>query len=333
MRRCAALLLTGALALPLVAGPALAAEDPTTGYWTRLRAGLPVPVTPPDPVPEGGSWVSADPSGPVSVSAVRAGADPGSLVVGLRLPVADAVGPPAVIVCPTTDRWVPEQGGRLEAAPPADCSAPVETRVEEDVLVVDLPPELQADVVDLLLSPAEGSAFSLTLERAAAEAVVQAPEQGGSPDQQELAPPPAVLGPPTGFDPGPAFDTGISSPPLDLGAPLPAAEPLLPGPALPEPDAAGPPPQAAPPAAPVELAAAPPVVVDDRSVALLATALLTMLGVLAVRLALQPAAAPRRLGGAARLTRPEVAADPVIDSPQRGVGRFRAVRHRPPVQI
>jgi hypothetical protein len=331
MRRWPALLLTSALSLPLLAGPVLAAADPETGYWTRLRAGLPVPLTPPDPVPEGGSWVSADPSGPVSVTAVRAGADPGSLVVGLRLPVGDAVGPPAVIVCPTTDRWVPEQGGRLEAAPPADCSAPVEATVEEDLLVVDLPPELQADVVDLLLAPAEDSAFSLTLERATAEAVVQAPEPGGPPDQQELAPPPGVVGPPTGV--GPGFDTGISSPPLDLGAPLPAADPLLPGPALPEPAASVPQPQAAPPARPVELAAAPPVVVDDRPVALLATALLTMLGVLAVRLALQPAAAPRRLGGAARLTRAEVASAPVIDSPQRGVGRFRAVRHRPPVQI
>lgn len=333
MRRGAALAVLGGLVLPLLATPALAAEDPTTGYWTRLRAGLPVPVTPPDPVPEGGSWVSADPSGPVAVSALRGTADAGSVVVGLRLPVGDAVGPAAVVVCPTTDSWAPEQGGRLEAAPPADCSAPVEARVEEDVLVVDLPPALHGAVVDLLLAPAEDSAFSLTLERATAEAVVQAPEQGNAPDQQELAPPPGVLGPSTGFAPPPGFDTGTSSPPLDLGVPLPAAEPLLPGPALPEPAAPVPQPQAAVPEAPVQLAAAPPPLVDDRPVALLATALLTMLGVLAVRLALQPAQAPRRLGGAARRTRAGEVEAPVVDSPARGVGRFRAARHRPPVQI
>lgn len=317
--------------VPLAAAPALAAADPVTGYWTKLRSGgLPLPVQPPTPVPEGGSWVSADPTGPVAVSALRASADAGNVIVGLRLPVGSATGPTAVLVCPTTDTWVPEQGGRLEAAPPADCTTPVETKVEEDLLVVDLPATLQGEDIDLKLVPEDGSAFSLTLERATAEALVQQPAAGS-------APPPALTPPP--FDSGPS-DEGFSSAPQSFGdvfapapgvaGPAPAIDPLLPGPSLPQP-AATPVPQPQTAAAPVQLVRAPPLVPENRSTALAAAALLAMLGALALRLGLQPAQAPRRLGGVARMAPAE--ATPALPTPARGVGRFRAVRSRPPVQI
>jgi hypothetical protein len=93
--------------------------------------------------------------------------------------------------------------------------------------------------------------------------------------------------------------------------------------------------------------ALPPV---DRNATLLATAVLVLLGVQALRLAAQPAAAPRPLGGAARLSRPEPAQVVVVPARgvgrfrtaptvapaaprERGVGRFRAARPRPPVRI
>ena len=345
-RRVGAAVMLALLVVPVAAAPALALEDPVTGYWTKLRPGLPVPVQPPTPVPEGGSWISRDPSGPVAVSALRVAADPGNVIVGLRLPVDRAAGPTAVIVCPTTDNWVPVQGGRLEAAPPADCTTPVETVVEQAVLVVDLPTTMQGESVDVLLAPKDGSTFSLTLKRATKEAVVQQPSSATSTQPPPpVAPPPGVTGPPsdTGFTSDPGFDGGFAPPPVGIDSQVPTADPLLPGPALPEPAAAQPEPQpqTAPAPAPLRLVQAPPAVPEDRTPALAAAALLAGLGALALRLAVAPAPAPRKLGGVARLAPPATATAGAVPSavpsavaaPVRGVGRFRAVRSRPPVQI
>lgn len=340
-RRAGGALMLALLVVPVAAAPALALEDPVTGYWTKLQPGLPVPVQPPTPVPEGGSWISRDPSGPVAVSALRVAADPGNVIVGLRLPVGSAAGPTAVIVCPTTDNWVPVQGGRLEAAPPADCTTPVETTVEQDVLVVDFPTTMQGDSVDVLLSPKDGSTFSLTLERATKEAVVQQPASTTStPVPPPIAPPPGVTGPPVdnGFTSDPGFEGGFAPPPAGLDSPVPAADPLLPGPALPEPAAQPQPqPQTAPAPSSLRLVQAPPAVPEDRTAALAAAALLAGLGALALRLGMQPAPAPRKLGGVARLappaTAPAAGVPSAVAAPVRGVGRFRAVRSRPPVQI
>lgn len=346
----AAAAMAGALVLPLLAAPALAVADPVTGYWTRTNTGAPVPIQAPSTVPEGGFWVSGDPAGPVAVSAIRASADAGSVIVGLSLAIADTFGTPKILVCPTTETWVAEQGGRLVAAPSADCFAPVEPVVEGKALLIALPAPLQTEDVDLLLTPAPGAAFSATFQRATAEAVVQAPAAPVS----EPAPAPF---PPTsgdGSQPGPpAFESGgfsgdFGSP--DLGATVTAPEPLLPGPAVPAPaEAAVPQPQAAPAAVPAALAARRPTVpAPDRTASLMAVALLVLLAAGAVRLAVQPVAPPRHLGGGARLSRPgaALAAEgapnsdgdvvgsevPAVGSP-RGVGRFRGPRLHPPVRI
>lgn len=267
-------------------------------------------------------WVAADPSGPLAVSALRAELSAGLVAVELRLTIADAVGTPAVQACPTDDRWVPAEGGRLEGAPVADCSAPLDAAVDGDVLVVPLPPGLSS--VNVLLQPAPGSAFSLTLEPASAESVVTASE-----------PAPLAPGPGPAFVPtGPAFE-GTALPPFAPAAPV-AAGPLLAAPQAPAPAAAAPAPapQAAPAPTPVLGRPRAAVVPDDRPESLLAVAVLALLGAQAVRLARQPVVAPRALGGAARHTtrEPEVAAAAASD-PTRGVGRFRTVRPRPPVRI
>ena len=330
MRRTATLLLA-ATGFCWGAAPALAAAgDPVTGYWSRTRTGLPVPVQPPDPVPEGGTWVSSDPTGPVAVSALRTGIGPGLVAVELRLTVADALGTPAVQACPSSDSWAPEQGGRLEGAPVADCATPIEAKVDGKVLVVPLPPGL--DVINVLLRPVPGSSFSLTMERATAASVVTAPRPAPftAPAPLPLGPPP----PPTGT--GPAFEStelpAFGPAPVDVAAP-----PLLAVPELPAPVAAAAAPQTA--AAPVALAfpvarPRPAVVPDDRPQALLAAAVLVVLGVQAVRLARQPTVAPRALGGSARRSGPAPAEVPVVAAqPARGVGRFRGVRTGPPVRI
>ena len=317
MRRTATVL--AATLLWTGSGAAWAAEgDPVTGYWTRTNPGLPVPVTPPTPVPDGGTWISADPSGPIALSALRAGLAEGLVAVELRLTVAEALGVPAVQACPSTDGWSPEQGGRLEGAPVADCSAPLQAKVDGEVLVVPLPAGL--DAVNVLLRPAPGSAFSLTLERATAESVVTQPEPSES-----TAP---VTVPVAPFIPsGPAFGSPVLPPAAGaVDAPLLAAPQI---------------PPAVAPSAPAPQTAAPPVTVlsqqpraavapQDRTQSLLAVAVLVLLAAQAVRLARQPAVAPRSLGGAVRARRN---VEPVLAEPTRGVGRFRTARDRPPVQV
>ena len=318
MRRVATLLVAGT-AVVWGAAPAVAAEgDPVTGYWTRTNTGLPVPVQPPTPVPDGGMWVAADPSGPLALSALRTELADGLVAVELRLTVAEAVGVPAVQACPSDDRWVPEQGGRIEGAPAADCSASLDAKVDGDVLVVPLPPGLNA--VNVLLQPAPGSAFSLTLEPATAASVVTTSE-----------PAPFESGPAPAFAPtGPAFE-GTALPPFVPADPV--AEPLLAAPQAPPPAAAAaaPAPQTAPPPAAVLGRPSAAVVPDDRTESLLAVAVLALLAVQAVRLARQPAVAPRALGGAVRARKAEPVTELVV--PARGVGRFRGVRSRPPVRI
>ena len=337
MRRTATLLLAATWLLA-GAGPALAASgDPVTGYWSRIRTGLPVPVEPPDPVPEGGTWVSSDPTGPVAVSALRTRVAQGLVAVELRLTIADAIGTPAVQACPSSEAWAPEQGGRPEGAPAADCTAPIQAAVDGDVLVVPLPAGL--DVVNVLLRPVPGSSFSLTMERATAASVVTAPRRSTA-----TAPPPSPPGPPPGPATSPAFGPALQSPELPPLVPAPvdaAAPPLLAVPELPELAApaapqAAPAPQTAP--APVTLAVpiarpAPALLPDDRPQALLAAGVLVLLGAQAVRLARQPAVEPRALGGSARRSRP--APVMVVGEPaaSRGVGRFQTVRDRPPVRI
>lgn len=329
MKRTATLLIA-ATGFCWGAAPALAAPgDPVTGYWSRTNTGLPVPVQPPDPVPEGGTWVSSDPAGPVAVSALRTGIAEGLVAVELRLKVADKIGTPAVQACPSSDAWAPEQGGRLEGAPVADCTAPIETKIDGEFLVVPLPP---VDLVNVLLRPVPGSTFSLTLERATAASVVTAPEPAPF-----TAPPPLPPGPPPFTSTGPAFGSTELPPfgpaPADLAAPPLLAVPELPAPV---PPAAAPAPQTA--GAPVTLAfpagrPRPAVTPNDRPQALLAAAVLALLGVQAVRLARQPAVAPRALGGSARRSGPAPVKVATELTPARGVGRFQTVRVRPPVRI
>lgn len=348
MRR-AATTVTVSLLLCLAAAPAYAAAgDPVTGYWTRTRTGLPVPVQPPNPVPPGGTWVSGDPAGPVAVSALRTELTAGLLGVELRLEVADRIGTAAVQACPSSDRWAPEQGGRLEAAPEADCSAPLDARLEGDLLVVPLPPGLGD--VNVLLRPKPGAVFSLTLEKATAQSVVTAPAPSPAVAPVAAPPPPP---PAQAAAPPPAFSAGFDAP-LEPSLPVPGPDPLLAAPLLPAAapaPAPAPAPQAAP--APVTFQAATPraaLTPDDRTPALLATAVLVLLGVQAMRLAGQPATPPRALGGAARRSRPAPATVVAVPArgvgrfrrpaelqpagtPARGVGRFRSARVRPPVRI
>lgn len=293
-----------ALLAPWFVHPAVAEEgDPATGWWSRTRLGTPLEA--PDTVPEGGMYVAAGPNGRLGVSALRAELGADMRATALTLEVADAKGTVAVTVCAAAAAWEPVDGGRLEDAPPEDCTLPAQGAVQDGKLLVPLDPATPAGPLDVVLLPTEGAAFSLTLQPPTAAAVTVEPVQeemplpdasgegfssGGGGDGAGIS----DLPPSTGFE---AF-----SPSVDLGA-VTEMPPLLSGelPALPgstqadpvEPTIAGTAPVAlAPPA----LAAS----VDPREHSVPAMFLLALLIGFALQLQNQPKRAPRALGGAAR---------------------------------
>jgi hypothetical protein len=334
-----ALVLTALLLVP--AAPAAAEEGvPETGWWSRTRIGAPAPVEAPLPfVPPGGTWVSGRSDGLVALSALRLELPEDRTATEISLEVHESRGAPVVQVCAAAARWLPNgDGRRLDEAPSADCEAfSTVGEVREGRLVVPL--AAAPGTLDVVLRPAPGATFSLTLRPATASSVVVS-----SPDEPVAAGDPAAAGAPggSGADLGqPAAPGGFSDlPPLtSSSAALPGLEagtgsaglPLLPGtaPLPPETvlDVAAP--QAADPlagAVPTRPAALP---VDDRRTALVAAAVLAVLGAIAVRLAGTPVPAPAALGGAARLRGGAPAPAPA--GAPRGVGRFRRERTgRPP---
>lgn len=299
------------LAVWVLVLPVRASHAPTTGYWSRLAApvALPLPVEPPTPVPKGGSWVAGDPSGPLAVTAIRAVADDSSVISGFRLAIADQVGTPAVLACPTTETWAAQRAGRLEAAPRADCTSPLAAAITGGTLVVDLPPSLQRDSVDLLLTPAPEAVFSLTLEPVTAHSMNQVLLIPVVPRPEPTFPDEPVT------DPGLPDVHGVVPPAVDLPPVASGTTPTLAPPVL------------APTPRLVTAPAQRPVATEDRTAPLLALAVLVALGVLALRLGAAPSRAPRLLGGASRLRE-----DPV-PAVVRGVGRFQGPRAGPPVRL
>ena len=317
--------MTALLVVPLqvlAAVPALAADgEPVTGWWARTRLGPPVPVEAPAPVPEGGTWVAGDPSGPLAVSALRLDLSAGTIATGLALKVERADGTPAVRVCPAVARWQAEQGGRLDSAPAHDCKVLVKAEVKGDALVVAFPAGFSEGFLDVVLTPEPGSTFSLTLQKATAASVTtqSAAPVGGATGYEAAPPPPGVT--PTGGSALPPLTTGVAAAPALPAAP---AAPPLTAPLAP---AAAPPAAAAPPPA----VATKPVRADDRREAVPAAILFALLALFAMYLATQQAPAPRRLGGGTGLRQAPVAA--AAPGAVRGVGRFRATRAARPVRL
>lgn len=322
MRRIAVLVIA---VIGLQVAPAYAAAgDPVTGYWARTRLGPPVPIEAPTPVPEGGTWVASDPSGPVAVSALRLPIDDGAMPTQLTLEIDRVQGTPAVRVCPAVARWQPEQGGRIDNAPAHDCVVMLKTEVQDAKLVATLPAGFAIGALDIVLAPDPGSVFSVTFKRATAAAVTLQ-----STETPTAAQPPPAFAPPPGVEPSQSFTAPLAPAVVPPLAPLPG---LVPAPAPAGPQVPTPAFNAAPaPAAPV--AAAPAALGrlrDDRREAIPAAILFVLIAALALRLQMQPARPPQRLGGGLRATlSPDLPAAAAL----RGVGRFRGVRTGKPVRL
>jgi hypothetical protein len=332
----------GAVAVVLLAGAFPAgAEDgaPVTGWWSRTTIGAPSPVEAPLPhVPEGGTYVAGGSGGALAVSALRVELGEDETASELALEVADVRGTPVVTVCPAAARWGPAQGGRFDDAPPRDCTLFATGTVTDGRLVVPLDGVAQPGPLDVVLLPAEGSAFSLSMQPATADSVTVAPAFDDSP-LSELPPMDDSAFAPAPGGELPAFGSDLSTPPLASGA---VDAPLLAGDlssgvagALPEtPDVASPQ-AAAPPPRTMSTRPSAAVPLDDRQTAVPAAMLLLGLAALAMKLSTVPARAPVALGGAARLR--GAAAGAAVGAPaagpSRGVGRFRRERTGRPTPL
>ncbi len=150
------------------AGPALAVSGVQAAYWWSGGSAGAAPQ-----VPAGGLYVSASPSGPQAVSALRFSLGDGESAPTLQLKIAQMESADAaaaaglnatpVLACPAKGNWkVPDGGaGDLSSAPAADCakgSVNGELSSDGKTMTFDLSLLDQGDTVDIVLVPGEVNA-------------------------------------------------------------------------------------------------------------------------------------------------------------------------------
>jgi hypothetical protein len=159
---------------PRIAG---AVNGVASGVWWRAQSNggtLPAPPT----VPANGLWVSSDPSGDQSISAVRFTLDANEVAPKLKLTVARVVGPPntqLVVACPASSAWQPTgaKPGEWSGRPHADCTkerAVGQLSPDSTTMTFDLTPLAAASAgtstgkIDLVLAPAPSTTVPPTFD-------------------------------------------------------------------------------------------------------------------------------------------------------------------------
>ena len=270
LRVLAAGLVLGGLALLVVPMPAQAASVTKSGWWYRAKTATPTAESP-QPIPGGNPALPTIPVGPPTIAADQLhveGTPEGATAIaaftfqlqeGESLPVltlktapGSNVPPNAVILaCKAAVEWAPpaaEPGG-WEEKPLVDCFSSVQAQINEtgDTLVFPLQPLARGTELDVVIVPgtlpdlppeANGSAFSLTFTRPAADALVttrNAPADDFSPETDfsedfsfEPAPQTETFTAPLG---APTFDATVVTPAPPVAAP--ALEPQDQAPSVP----------------------------------------------------------------------------------------------------
>lgn len=220
------------VAVGVLTAPVEAAPPSALGYWWRLQSGVGPHLTPPG-VPEGGLWVTDDPSGDQAVSALRFVPPSGETPVELRLTIAESTGEPTVVACPAASAWEPVDGGAWDDRPDAACDVAVATGTIADgvltvplstfgdgpVDIVLLPDVAASGYFSISFAPPDDRAF--TTSSSPAPATSAAPRPASSP-VPTVAPRPAAVTyepPPSGFatpafEPPPEPDDAFASVPV-----------------------------------------------------------------------------------------------------------------------
>jgi hypothetical protein len=356
VRRLASLL--GALALASSAvlvwqAPAARAEAPeATGWWWRGSA-PPTPIpqlsgpvqqgSPRPQVPPGGLYVSGEgtnvrpphPSIPApegehfefGVSGVRLTVGDDAIVNDIVLEVDKdqagqnkVQGTPVIRACVAQYFWTPEEGGRMETAPPADCALGMSFGDLVDTTVRIPAQQLVRDgVLNIVLEPASQSAFQVVFKKPGPQSITVTRFESGGGGGGEPPPNPIPTENFTFDVPGADLGTGSFDPGLSVGSlPTPLAAPAA---------VAAPPPSG--PSRTVPVASLPDLgpVRPDRPPRLVAALILTGLVLIYLGL-LQGGQLPPLPGPLGRwLPSGRGAADEV---PLQGIGRFARVRSGPP---
>lgn len=301
--------------------PARADRPDATGWWSATQVGPVLPVAQPTVVPPGGLYVAGSAAGTTAVSAVRFVVPEGSDLDGdLVVPVERAAGAVTVEACLVVPVWAPEQGGRLDAAPPANCTAgrsaaTVAAGPDGDVLRVPLGPVTVDGVVNLRLQPAPGStAFQLVTKAPGDQAftVTARPEPGEDAEEFESFEPPVFdPGSPSGFEPGPPLSFEPLAPaapvaPAPTVAPRPPARPRVANPAGQGGDGGW---------------------LSEGRIRFIAALVAADLAALYLWLLRSPSRGPRLLGPFGG------AAPAAVATSVRGIGRFARTRSAPPVRL
>lgn len=306
----------------------------TTGPLPANPPTLPEPpVTTPDPgtgspnpaVPEGGLWVSNDPSGPRAVSALRFRGDIGSGELTLTIAPGSTVAGP-VVACPIISDWSPGPEGAWRDRPAIDCDRfELGGKYSSDStqMVFTIPQgftEFGERAVDIGLRPAVGAGdiFDLYFEAPDADSFEVFQGQQPPPPASTLPEPEESSLPTT----RPPSTSGQASSPT-TAVPTTTTDDEAAGPV----DMTG---GDGPVPAPVADVVEP--FTESRASRIFAVTLLLLLGLGLWYLSNQEVRQPRLLGGLSR-ARDATAAAPATPTAARGIGRFRRERTGPPTKF
>lgn len=290
----------------------------STGWWykpNQVPNNLAVPPAPPG-VPSDGLFISADPSGPFGVGAVRYLAY-GAGALTLDFAPEGNNGIPSIAACVALTKWDGASAGRWDGQPIYDCARQSDGVVSEDgsEMTWQLDPTMQREegVYDIVLAPVGPVPFTAAFNAPRDTNLVT--DGSGAPD--------AFPSTAEAYDPAESVPSGGDFVPYDTTFPV-LDEPRTAAPETAAPSATG----TAPPrlVAPVVPAVANPLALpDDRNERLAAMFGLGLLLIGAWWFGGKTVRPPRLLGSVAgRANAIDVAE--VVEAPVRGVGRFSRPR-------
>ena len=236
------------------ASPSHASESAEAAWWWQAEATTGA-VPPPATVPEGGLWVSSNPSGPQAISALRIPIEEGATTPRLILTIHQ-VAPPgaaAVMAYPTSSPWTAGPGQAWSSRPtydPSGLGAAGGLSADGKQIEFDLSALVNGTELDIVLAPAPTATtpaaplpvsptFDVTFEK---------PDAG----VLRVEPSPSASGGDSGVTAGP-----LPSTPLDVSLGPESITPALPAGLVGPPSAAS--------SLPAGQAAAPPVALRSPS--------------------------------------------------------------------
>ena len=295
----------------------------SNGWWykpNQVPNNLAVPPAPPG-VESDGLFVSADPSGPFAVAAVRYLAE-GAGTLTLEFSPEGNTGTPSIAACVALSAWDGATAGRWEGKPIYDCARQSEGVVSEDgsEMVFQVEPTMQrvAGVYDLVLAPVGPVPFGAAFNAPRNESLIT---EGGSSSSSEAGEV-ASTSEPYSFDPLPSgggdfgpIDTTfpvLDESRTDAGAVPGATSPNTAAPRV---------------STPIVPAVANPLTLpDDRNERLAAMTGLGLLLLGAWWFGGRVVRPPRLLGSVAGRAQALELEPEVVDAPVRGIGRFSRPR-------